>query len=86
VHCERATLDFDSGRGADALVITEEGQPPRTIELEDTDGYIEEIRYFVGCISQNLAPKIVAARDGLTALEICEAEEKSIRTGQITNV
>jgi predicted dehydrogenase len=86
VHCERATLDFDSGRGAGALVITEEDQPPRTIQLEDTDGYLEEIRYFVGCISQNSAPKVVAARDGLTALEICEAEEKSIHTGQMTNV
>jgi predicted dehydrogenase len=86
VHCERATLDFDSARGAGALVITESDQPPRTIELESGDGYTNEISYFLGCISQNLAPTIVAAQDGLTALEICEAEEKSIRTGQIVNI
>ena len=86
VHCERATLDFDSARGASAMVITEQDQPPRAIELESTDGYINEISYFLGCISQNLAPKLVEAQDGLTALEICEAEEKSIRTGQIANI
>jgi predicted dehydrogenase len=86
LHCERATLDFDSARSAGALVITEEEQPPRTIELEKTDGYVEEIRYFLDCICKHSAPKIVTAQDGLTALEICEAEEKAIRTGQFTNV
>jgi predicted dehydrogenase len=86
IHCERATLDFDSGRGAGALVLTEMDRPPQTLELGSTDGYINEICYFLGCISQNLPPKIVEAQDGLTALEICEAEEKSIRTGQIINI
>jgi predicted dehydrogenase len=85
VHCERSTIDFDSARGADALIITEQNQPPRTMQLESTDGYINEISYFLECISQNSAPKIVTAHDGLTALEICEAEEKSIRAGQIVN-
>ena len=86
IHCERATLDFDNSRGAGALILTEPDRSPRTLELESSDGYINEISYFLGCISQNLSPKIVGAHDGLTALEICEAEEKSIRTGQITNI
>ena len=86
LHCERAMLDFDSARGAEALSITEDGQPPRAIKLENTDGYAEEIRYFVNCLATNSAPETVTAQDGLAALEICEAEEKAIRTGQITNV
>jgi predicted dehydrogenase len=79
LHCERATLDFDTARGAGALIITEAGQSPRTVELEKTDGYAEEIRYFLECVSKHSAPAIVMARDGLAALEICEAEEKSVR-------
>jgi predicted dehydrogenase len=86
VHCERATLDFDMARGAEALVVTEEGQPPRTIELQKTDGYAAEIGYFVDCIGNHSAPKIVTALDGVTALEICETEEESIRRGQFTEI
>jgi len=80
--CERATLDFDLARGAEALQIIEAGQPPRTVKGEGGDGYSAEVRYFVDCIANRRRPKIVTARDGLTALEICEAEEESIRTGQ----
>ena len=80
--CERATLDFDLSRGADALILTETGQPPRTVKCDSGDGYSAEIRYFVDCVANRRAPQIVTGLDGLTALEICEAEEKSIRTGQ----
>jgi len=82
LHCERATLDFDTARGAGPLEITEPGQPTRTVELEKTDGYAAEIRYFVDCVSRHSAPQIVTARDGLTALQICEAEEASVRNGK----
>jgi len=40
------------------------------------------VHYFVDCVANQRRPKIVTARDGLTALEICEAEEKSIQTGK----
>jgi predicted dehydrogenase len=86
LHCERATLDFDSARGADALIVTETGQPPRTVELEKTDGYTAEIHYFIDCVRKNLTPAIATAHDGLAALEICEAEEKSVRTRQFIDL
>lgn len=81
LHCERATLDFDLTRGAEAFRITEAGQPSRVMELEQTDGYNEELRYIVDCVARGRAPQIVTARDAVTALEICEAEEASIHTG-----
>ena len=83
VHCERATIDFDLGRGAEALRITELGKPMRVVPPEATDGYKGEIRYMVDCVQQRARPTIVADRDGLNALLICEAEEKSARTGQV---
>ncbi|HVV70092.1 MAG TPA: Gfo/Idh/MocA family oxidoreductase, partial [Verrucomicrobiae bacterium] len=86
VHCERATLDFDLARGADALQVTETGQPPRTLKFDGPDGYGEEIRYVVACAKAGRRPAIVTAADGLSALEICEAEEKSISTGQVVPV
>ena len=80
--CERATLDFDLARGAEALLVTETGQEARTVTNGGGDGYHAEVRYFVDCIANRRRPKVVTARDGLTALEICEAEEESIHTGQ----
>jgi predicted dehydrogenase len=81
VYCQSATLDFDLGRGAGAMQVTEPGQAARAIHYDDPDGYVGEIRYMLDCIAQRRRPAIVDARAGVTALEICEAEEKSIRTG-----
>jgi predicted dehydrogenase len=82
LHCERATLDFDLARGADALHVIEEGHELRVVSQDGPDGYAAEVRYFVDCVADGRTPQIVTALDGVTALEICEAEEKSIRTGQ----
>jgi predicted dehydrogenase len=84
--CERATLDFDLARGAGALRVDEAGKKSRTIKLESGDGYDAEIRYFVGCVARDERPETVTARDALTALEICEAEEKSVRSGRLVKI
>jgi predicted dehydrogenase len=52
------------------------------VPCEGSDGYGAEIAYMLECVAQNRPPKVVTGQDGLMALEICEAEEKSIRTGQ----
>lgn len=83
LYCERATLDFNLARGAEAMQLTEEGQGPRTIQYAGADGYSEEIRYVVDCVQNGRRPAVVTVHDGQTALEICEAEEKSIRTGAV---
>lgn len=83
---ERATVDFESARGADALQLMEEGQPARVLKPEGVDGYVEELRYFITAIQSGQAPTIVTAADGLSAVEICEAEEKSIQTGRVVEL
>jgi predicted dehydrogenase len=82
VNFEKATADYDNGRGADALQLFEEGRRPRVIKCAGGDGYEMELRYFIQCIQNGKPPAIVTATDGLSAVEICEAEEKSIRTGK----
>jgi predicted dehydrogenase len=86
VHCERATLDYDLARGSDALHVTAPGQEPQVLKFDGLDGYGQEIRYVVECAQRGTPPQVVTARDGLTALEICEAEEKSIWMGQVVPV
>jgi predicted dehydrogenase len=86
LHCERATLDFDLARGAEAAQVSEEGKPLRFVKCDGSDGYNEEIRYVVDCVRKGQAPTVVTALDGVTALEICEAEEKSVREGHVVNL
>jgi predicted dehydrogenase len=86
VHCQRATLDFDSALGADTVRISEPEQPTRSVHFDEPDGYGAEIRYFLECVARRRPPAIVTARDGVTALEICEAEEKSLRSGALARL
>jgi predicted dehydrogenase len=86
VLCERATLDYDSARGAEALVVAEQGKGRRVVELAGSDGYSGEIRYLLEAVQSGKAPRVVTAQDGLSAVEICEAEAKSVRTGRVVKV
>ena len=86
LHCERATIDFDLSRGSEALRLQGAGKKLRTIKLKNADGYGEEIRYFVDCVARGEKPVVMTAQDGLAALEICAAEEKSVRTGAVVRL
>lgn len=86
VNFERATLNFDSTLGAEALTLVEEGKTPQVIALPAGDGYVGELRYIMECIRNGTPPAIVTGEDGLQALEICEAEEQSVKTGKIISL
>jgi predicted dehydrogenase len=83
VNFERATADYDLARGADALRLFEPGQPPRTIPGDGPDGYVGELRHMLDAIHTGKPPSVVTAQDALTAIEICAAEEESVRTGKV---
>jgi predicted dehydrogenase len=82
VNFEQATADFDLSRGKEALRLFEEGKEPRTIACEGPDGYETELRHMAASILAGTPPSVVTAADGVSAVEICEAEDLSIRHGQ----
>jgi len=86
VLCEGATLDFASSRGPEALQVTAAGQALRVVKFDTPDGYGAEISYMVAAIQSGKAPTVVTAQDGLSAVEICEAEERSVKTGEVVEV
>lgn len=80
VNFERATVDYDLARGADALKVAE-GGTLRTVTLTEPDGYAGELKHFVESITAGRAPDRVTPRDAAAAIRICEAEEASISGG-----
>ena len=84
---ERATVDYNCTRGADALKLYENGQKPRTVALDAKgDGYYGELGYMLDCIAAGRAPTNSTAADGVSAVEICEAEDRSAKTGQVVTL
>jgi predicted dehydrogenase len=82
VNFERATVDFDIARGADALRLYAAGQSPATVKPDGGDGYIGEIRHFLESIAAKKAPTLVTPEDAATSIEVCEAEERSVQSGR----
>ena len=83
---ENATVDFNSNRGADGLRVFEKGQAARSIALPPGDGYRAELSYMIECIATHQPPTIVTASDAASAVEICEAEGESIRSGKLVSL
>jgi predicted dehydrogenase len=82
VNFERATVDYDLARGADALRVFVNGKPPRVVKCKGPDGYVGELSHMIQAIQTGTPPTVVTPQQGLSAVEICEAEEKSIRLGR----
>ena len=73
--------------GLDAsLKLFEEGQTGRTIALTGPDGYVLELQHLIEAIRTGVRPEVVTPEDGLSAVEICEAEEKSVNLRQIVSL
>jgi len=78
---ENATADYDSSRGAEALKVFEKGKGAQVLKCDGADGYVGELRHMIESIQAGRAPTVVTAEDGLSAVAICEAEERSVASG-----
>jgi predicted dehydrogenase len=45
-----------------------------------------ELRHMIESIQNNRPPTVVTAADGLSAVEICEAEAQSVKNGAVVRV
>jgi predicted dehydrogenase len=79
VNFENATADYDLARSAETLKLYEKGRAPRTETITGPDCYVSELSHMVQAITERRPPTLVTARDAQSAVEICEAEEQSIR-------
>jgi predicted dehydrogenase len=86
VNFENATADYDVARGPGALRLCEAGLAARIVHCEGPDGYVRELRHVLEAIESGKPLAVVTAQDALVSVEICEAEEKSVRLRQIISL
>lgn len=75
VNFQHATADYDLTR--DRPLLLYHGGKAEPMTCADTDGYFEEINYFMACIRDGIKPQTVTARDAAAAIGIIEAEVES---------
>lgn len=81
VNFENATADYDIVRApTDMLKLFRPGQPAEVVKCAGADGYVQELQHIFDAIRTGAAPTVVTMNDGLNAIQICEAEEKSIQS------
>lgn len=81
ISFERATLDFDSSRTDRPFRVHSLDPCPWPLP-EGDDGYVGELRHIVEAIRNCRRPTEVRPEDAVAALAVCEAEERSIHSGQ----
>ena len=77
---------MDVSRGMDALKLYEPGVPALVIRPEGDDGYVGELRHIAEAVDKGVQPTVVTVQDGVNSLRVCEAEEQSIKTGEIVSI
>jgi predicted dehydrogenase len=87
VNFEHATADYDIVRPPEnVLRLFRAGQPAESVKCPGADGYVGELQHLFDCIRSGKAPSVVTMEDGLSAIEICEAEERSIHSRGISEI
>ncbi|MCU0962510.1 MAG: Gfo/Idh/MocA family oxidoreductase [Pirellulaceae bacterium] len=81
---ERATLDFDINRPQPVMLYTDEAAT--AIDVAPTDGWFEEIKYMVQCVTQGEPPALNTIASARVTMKIVQAEERSIRSGKVEKV
>ena len=84
VNFEKAVVNFDIRRQYQ-LLLYRNGKS-ESIICDPTDGYYEEMKYFIECVKTRTAPTIVSARNALESIKIVEAEVQSATTGEIVKL
>jgi predicted dehydrogenase len=85
VNFERATVDYDMARGPESLKVFEGGQA-RVVTCPGPDGYVREVEHVLTQIQAGAKATVIAPEEGLHAVQICEAEERSVRSGRVEPV
>lgn len=73
---EKCVVEYDS-RVSPTLTLYREGEKALSPKLPDTDGYVEQAKYFVRCAAKREKPGLATGESALKALKLVLKEKKS---------
>ncbi len=80
---ENGQVEYDSTQSP-ALKLWRKGvEKPEIITVPESDGYIEQYKYFVDCLTNKKKPEIITPPSTRLSIELALAEKRAIETGQI---
>lgn len=81
---EDGTLDFDINRAQPVMLYTDDTARP--IPVAPTDGWFEEIKYLVQCVTGGVPPDRSTIESAQVTMKIIQAEARSIGSGKVEKV
>jgi len=78
---EKAVLDYHS-RNTPRLTLLLPGKTPANPRLAESDGYREELRYFLKCVGECSRPSVGSAEDALDSLRAALAARRAAASGK----
>ena len=84
---EKATVDFDLGREGKVLLLhAATAKAPEVIQTPAGNGWEAEIDYFLGCVAQNKAPRLMTPQDARDSVALVHAELTSLSMRRVVKV
>lgn len=84
VAFEKGCLTFSSKHSPGLMEFTSDGS--HHPDTKQTDGYHEEIEYFVECLENNEVPAVCTPESAAYSIALAEAEISSIESGDVVEI
>ncbi len=84
VTFERGCLAYSSSSKPSLAEITASGKTHP--QIKQTDGYHEELAYFVQCIDEGKPPTVVTPESAAFSIKLASAEIESVETGRVVTL
>jgi len=74
------------GAASSRLVYFRNGHSPELLKVEQSDPYLNEIRYFTECVNERRDPDVVPPADSRKVLDVMLSIRDSIETGEVQHL
>ena len=82
----KGLLEYDSSRDPSLLLWKPKHTDPLNVEVESSDGYIEEFKYFLSCLEKGEPLTEMEPSSARASIELALAEMKSIQSGKLIEI
>ncbi len=83
---ENGQVEYDSTQSPTLKLWRKGEEEPEVITVPESDGYIEQYKYFVDCISGNKSPKRILPESTRLSIELALAEKQAIDRTQVVSL